>query len=629
MTAAELAGGFGLPGADPLSGRIEGIFERRLAPLPEMTRLLLLLAAAEPTGDPALLWRAAGNLGLNAEDAVAPAEADGLLTAGTRVIFRHPLVRSAVYQTAPAADRRRAHRALAEATDPGTDPDRRAWHRAQAAAGPDEDIAAELERSASRAQACGGFAAAGHGSDAPPLLLMAARQFEPLDVRLARETYLEALSAALFAGRLAVGGGVREVAAAARAAPLPPRPARAADLLLDGLALVITEGYPAGVPMLRQAVSSFRSADVSGEEELRWIWQACHGAALLWDYGSWDLLSARRVELARAAGALTALPIAFNTRAGVHLFAGEFDVAASLVAQVESVTEATGSSIAPYAALGLAACRGQEVKALELIEAATKDAQRRGEGGGLSFARWATAVLCNSLGRYEQALAAAQQASEDSPADLFANWAAAELIEAAARSGVPELAANALNRLSATAFASGSDWTLGVEARSRALLSEGETVETLYREAIDRLGRTRLRVELGRAHLLYGEWLRRENRRIDAREQLRTAHQMFAAMGADGFAERAARELLATGERVRKRTADAPGRLTAREAQIARLAGDGLSNPEIAARLFMSPRTVEYHLHKVFTKLAISSRNQLHAVLASRRNEGWLDEPRV
>ena len=693
VTAAELAGGFGLPGAGSLSGRLEDIFRRRLAPLPSTTRQLLLLAAAEPTGNPALLWRAAANIGISAQDAAAPAEADGLLTLGTRVIFRHALVRSAIYQAASAADRRRAHRALAEATDAGTDPDRRAWHRAQAAAGPDEDIAAELERSAGRAQARGGFAAAAaflerateltleparraeralaaaqakfqagafdaalvlvavaepgpldelqrarvellrgqiafassRGSDAPPalpLLLAAARQFEPLDVRLARETYLEALSAALLAGRLALDGSVREVAAAARAAPRPPRPARAPDLLLDGLALVITEGYPAAVPMLKQAVSAFRSADVSREEELRWIWQACHGAGLLWDYGSWDLLSARRVELARAAGALTALPIAFNTRVGVHLFAGEFDVAASLVAQVESVTEATGSSMPPYAALALAALRGREAEALELIEAATKDAERRGEGGGLSFVHWATAVLGNGLGRYEQALASAQQASEDSPADLFANWAVAELIEAAARSGVPELAADALNRLAATARASGSDWAFGVEARSRALLREGDTAGTLYREAIDRLGRTRLRVELGRAHLLYGEWLRRENRRIDAREQLRTAHEMFAAMGADGFAERSSRKLLATGERVRKHTADAPGRLTAREAQIARLATDGLSNPEIAARLFMSPRTVEYHLHKVFTKLAISSRNQLHAVLASRRNEG-------
>jgi DNA-binding CsgD family transcriptional regulator len=341
----------------------------------------------------------------------------------------------------------------------------------------------------------------------------------------------------------------------------------------------------------------------------------------LWDYGSWDLLSARRVERARDVGALTALPFAFNTRVGVHLFAGEFAVAASLVAKVESVTEATGSSVAPYAALGLAALRGREAEALELIEACTKDAERRGKGAGLSFVLWATAVLCNGLGRYEEALASAQQASEDSPADLFANWAVAELIEAATRAGVPELAADALHRLSVTARASGTDWALGVEARSRALLSEGEAAETLYRVAVDRLGRTRLRVELGRAHLLYGEWLRRVNRRIDAREQLRIAHQMFTAMGAGGFAERAARELRATGERVRKRTTDAPAQLTARETQIARLASDGLSNPDIAAQLFMSPRTVEYHLHKVFTKLDISSRNQLHGVLASRGNE--------
>jgi DNA-binding CsgD family transcriptional regulator len=688
MTAAELAGGFGVAGSLPLAGRIEQSFLRRIAPLPEMTRRLLLLAAAEPTGDPALLWRAAGGLGISAEDAAAPAEADGLLTVGAQVTFRHPLVRSAIYQAAPVADRRRAHRAIAEATDPGTDPDRRAWHRAQATAWPDEGVAAELERSASRAQARGGLAAAAafleraatltveparraeralaaaeakyqagafnaalgllataeagpldelqraradlmrgqivfassHGSDAPPLLLKAARQFEPLDVQLARKAYLEALSAALFAGRLALGGGVREVAEAARSAPPPPRPAPAPDLLLDGLALVITEGYPAAVPMLKQAVSAFHSADVSGEEGLRWLWQACHGAGLLWDYGSWDLLSARRVELARDAGALAALPPAFSTRVGVHLFAGEFAVAASLVAEVESVTEATGSGIASYAALGVAALRGREAEAFELIEAGTKDAERRGEGQGLSFVQWATAVLCNGLGRYEDALAAAQQASEDSSADLFANWAVAELIEAAARSGASERAAGALPRLSATARASGTDWALGVEARSRALASDGETAETLYREAIDRLGRTRLRVELGRAHLLYGEWLRRENRRIDAREQLRTAHQMFTAMGAGGFAERAARELRATGERVRKRTTETPAQLTARETQIARLAGEGLTNPEIAAKLFMSPRTVEYHLHKVFTKLDISSRNQLHGVLANSRS---------
>ena len=334
------------------------------------------------------------------------------------------------------------------------------------------------------------------------------------------------------------------------------------------------------------------------------------------------MLSARRVKLARDAGALTALPFAATVRAGVHLWVGEFAVAASLVAEVESVTEAMGSSVAPYAALALAAFRGREADAAELIEAGTIDAERRGEGAGLTIFHWATAVLCNSLGRYQEALAAAQQASEDSPADLFANWAVAELIEAATGSGVPERAAGALQRLSATARASGSDWALGVEARSRALLSEGENAETLYREAIDRLGRTRVRMELGRAYLLYGEWLRRENRRTDARERLRTAHQMFAAMGADGFAERAARELRATGERVRKRTTDTPAQLTAREAQIARLASDGLTNPEIAAQLFMSPRTVEYHLRKVFTKLAVSSRNQLHGALANSRSDG-------
>ena len=412
---------------------------------------------------------------------------------------------------------------------------------------------------------------------------------------------------------------MREVAEAGRAAPPPPQPPRASDLELDGLALVITEGYPAGAPMLKRALGAFRLMDITADVGLHWGWQACLGAGLLWDYGSWDLLSARWVELARDAGALTALPVAVTTRALVHLAAGEFAAASVLVAEVDAVTEATARSIAPYAALALAALAGREAEASELIETGWKNAERRDEGEGLTFINWATALLCNGLGRYEQALDAARQASEDSPADPFANWAAAELIEAATRIRAPERAAGALQRLSAAARASETDWALGVEARSRALVSDGDNAEARYREAIGRLGRTRLRVDLARAHLLYGEWLRRAHRRIDARDQLRTAHQMLTVIGADRFAERAARELRATGERVSKRTSEPSAQLTARENQIARLADEGLSNPEIAAQLFMSPRTVEYHLRKVFTKLAISSRNKLHSALATSR----------
>jgi DNA-binding CsgD family transcriptional regulator len=600
----------------------------------------------------------------------------GLLTIDERVTFRHPLVRSAAYRAASPAERRAAHAALAGATDPQADPERRAWHRAQAAPGPDEEVAAELERSATltvdparraeralaAAQAtyqAGAFDAAlgllatveagppdplrraradllrgqvafasSRGKDAPPLLLKAARQFEPLDARLARETHLDALAAATFAGRLAVGGGVREVAEAARSAPPAPGPARGPDLLLDGLALLVTDGYPAGAPVLRQAVTAFRGTDISREEGLRWLWLAGHAAELLWDYDSYDALSARQVQLGRDAGALIALPIALNTRAGVHLFVGEFSESAAVVARAGSVTEATGSSIAPYGALALAVFRGEEEQAAQLMETAASDAQRRGEGEGLAFVQWAEAVLGNSLGRYEEALAAAQRASEDSPAIRFASWALVELIEAAMRSGTPERAAEALERLAGVARACDTDWTLGIEARSRALASDDETAEDWYRQAIDHLGRTRLCVELGRARLVYGEWLRRQRRRRDARDQLARAHAAFDSIGAAAFAERARIELRASGGQARERAAGGPDPLTAQEALIARLAAGGASNPEIAAQLFISPATVAYHLRKVYAKLDIGSRGKLAPALRARQGTAPPAAPR-
>jgi DNA-binding CsgD family transcriptional regulator len=694
LTPAELAGGFGLLDAPGLSVRIEDSFRRRLAGLPVDTQRLLLVAAAEPVGDPVLVWRAAQRLGIGVK---AAAETDGLLAIDTRVTFRHPLVRSSVYRAASAEDRQAVHRALADATDPEVDPDRRAWHLAQATQGFDEDIASELERSAGRAQARGGLAAAAafleraaaltpeparrarralaaaqathqagapdaalgllatalagpldelqrarvdllrgqveftvsRGRGAPPLLLKAAERLEPLDVTLARETYLDALSAALVAGRLASGGGVLEVAKAARAAPPAPEPARAADLLLDGLALLITEGYAAGVPMLKRALSAFRGDDISREEGIRWLALACRIAMDLWDDESWEVLSTRQVQLARDAGALAVLFIALRGRIGLHLHAGELAAAASLVEEVQAVAEATGSHFAPYDALALAIWRGREADAAALIEAGVKEVVARGEGMALAIIRWASAVLYNGLGRYEEALAAAQQASAHPPELLFSTWGLVELIEAAARSGKPEPAAVALRRLSDKTRASGTDWALGIEARSRALLSGNEAAERLYREAVERLARTRVHVELARAHLLYGEWLRRERRRLDAREQLRSAHELFSQFGMEAFAERARVELEATGEHARKRTPETRDDLTPQEAQVSRRAAEGATNQDIAAQLFISPSTVDYHLRKAFRKLGVKSRHQLkqhvlqpgaHAAPAARRN---------
>jgi DNA-binding CsgD family transcriptional regulator len=687
VTAADLAGGFGLPGALPLTGRIEDSFRRQIAALPEQARRLLLVAAADPTGDPVLVWRAAGRLGIGAAVARPVAEA-GLAEFGARVRFRHPLVRSAAYRLALDRDRQEVHRVLGEATDPQDDPDRRAWHRAQAAAAPDEDVAAELERSAGRAQARGGLAAAaafleraaeltadpagraertlaaahadmragafdralellataeagpvddvqgaradllrgqiafasGPGSDAPLLLLKAARRLEPLDPDLARETYLDAWLAALYAGHLAVGGDLEEVSRAARAMPAPPRPPRPADLLLDALALLVTDGPAAAAPALRQATSAFAGADIpagasaAAEKAFRWGRTARIIYQALWEVEGWRLTT-RHVQLARDAGALDQLPFLLVVLAVADVARGDFAAAASLIAETEAVCEATGSRIAPYAGLVLAASVGRQAEAAPLIRAALEQAQAQGEGAAVTWAHWVTAVLYNGLGRYADALAAARQASGHRLAHI-SMWALPELVEAAVRTGNTGLAGEALDQLSGWTQAGRTDWGLGVEARCRALLSDGEAADRLYQEAIVRLGRTGMRPDLARARLLYGEWLRRQRRRTDAREQLDAACQLLEAIGMDAFAGRARRELRAAGGTARGRVVSGRAELTAQEAQIARLAADGLSNPEIGTRLFLSPRTVQYHLGKVFTKLDIASRTQLSRALS-------------
>jgi DNA-binding CsgD family transcriptional regulator len=680
LSPAQLAGGFGLLDTVPLSSRIEESFLRRADVLPDETRRLLVLAAADPVGEPGLVWRAAGRLGIPADAAVPATDAD-LVEFGVAVRFRHPLVRSAVYRAASAAARREAHGALAEATDPDIDPDRRAWHAAQATSGPDEHVAAELERSAGRAQARGGHAAAAafleravvltvdpahrsqraltaahakllagapdaalglvsaaeagplgelgqaradllraqiayaqrRDSNAPALLLTAAKQLEPLDVGLARETYLDALWAALFFRHTGHEAGVREVAKAALAAP-PADPLSVADLLLDGLARRLLEGYEAGARSLRQAITVCRSTDPSSEEALRWFAPAVVAARILWDDESFDILATRHIELGRRTGALTGLPIALNTGIFARVAAGELSAAGQLVEELRTVTEALQVFLPPYGPLIVAAWRGEEAEATALIEDAFDQAASRGEGVVRAVAQYARAVLCNGLGQYPEALAAAMAGdSPDSP--MVSNMVLVELIESAARTGAHTTATDGLARLSDQASVSGTDWVVGIEARSRALLIEGDEADTLYREAIERLGRTRVRAELARAHLLYGEWLRRENRRVDARHELRHAHEMLTQMGMEAFAQRARQELMATGETVRKRSVEAALDLTPQETQIALLARDGLSTPEISTRLFLSTRTVEWHLGKVFTKLGISSRRQLRTAL--------------
>jgi DNA-binding CsgD family transcriptional regulator len=680
--APDLAGGFGVPSAEAIPRAIEESFKRRLEPLPAETQRLLLLAAADPLGDAALVWRAAEILGIGRSAADAPGS-DRLAEFGDRVTFRHPLVRSVIYTSRTPQQRREVHQALARATDGRLDPDRRAWHLAQAAPGPDEEVASELERCASRARARGGLSAVAaflersteltldpthraaralaaaaakahaggfeaalrllataeagpledldqgradrlrgqiafasrRGSDASPLLLKAAKRAEALDVGLARETYLEALSAAQYAAGFVKDGSLREAAEAARSAPAPSQPPHASDLLLDALALLITEGQAAAAGALRRTVSAFSSEGISGQEGERWLSLVWPSAQILWDDEAWHGFTTRWVQRARDEGALGVLPIALRQRAGVQLYEGHFDAAASLCDEAVAIAEATGGALPLYIPLALAAFRGRSDEAAELAETNIRDVMRRGEIVGRTFVPWARAVLYNGLARYQEALAAAQEACEDPDERVFSLLATSELIEAAARSGVPEQAAGAVERLSQGAHASGTNWALGIDACARALLSDGDSAEGLYREALDRLGRTRIRMDLARAHLLYGEWLRRQRRRMHAREQLRAGHELFVTMGAEGFAERSARELLATGETARKRATDTRSQLTPQETQVAQLARAGLSNPEIATRLFISTSTVQHHLRNVFSKLDIDSRMQLHKVL--------------
>lgn len=685
LGAAQLAGGIGTTDGRAVPGRVEARFLRRLEALPPDARRLLVLAAAEPSGDPILLWRAAERLGISATTA-DEVQTDGLLTIGARVVFRHPLARSAAYRSAPAAERRAVHVALGEVTDRDVDPDRWAWHLAAATPGPDDAVARELERCAERAEARGGLAAGAafqrravavtrdpalraaralraaqaslaagdfdathdlltvagagplsdlqraqvdlvradaafsrsRGGDGPTLLLRAAAALEPLDPVLARRTYLDAWSAALFAGSMAApGAGQEDVAHRALAAPAPTHLTAPFDLLLQGFALAMTRGRRAAVPVLERCAAAFVGNDASLEEVLRWGWLATAAAAMVWDYDACLAISSQGVRVARDNGALTVLAVSLNVHAQAVCLGGDLGAAAILVNEAAAVTDATGSQVAAYGGLVLAGMRGREDEALELVDATVRQASAWGQGTAVQYARWATAILYNGSGRHEDALRAAQAAAAETRQLFVSPWSASEAVEAAAALGARDAALDALAQLTEVTGAAGTEWARGVGARARALVSHGDAAERLFREAIERLGRTRVRPELARAHLLYGEWLARADRAGEAGPHLRTAHDLFVACRMEAFEARARQGLTESGVRVRDRQADALEGLTSQEAEIARLAADGRSNPEIGAQLFVSPRTVEWHLHKVFLKLGIASRRELSEALVA------------
>ncbi|MFI8075584.1 AAA family ATPase [Streptomyces sp. NPDC086033] len=682
LTAVDLAGGLAGLEPRPLSSQIENGFLRRIRSLPAETQQLLLIAAAEPVGDVALLRRAAERLGISVSTAEASAETSGLVSFGAWVRFRHPLVRSAAYRAADFEQRQRVHKALADSIDARVDPEPRVWHLASATTGPDEAVAGELERLAGRARLRGGIATAASflqrateltsdparrgpralaaaqakyqagafdvarelvdaaelshldevgsaqamllrgqimsvsksASAGLPLLLRAAERLQSFDAKLARETYRDAIYAALTAGRLAAGD-VRDVAEAVLSAPPPTRPATREDLLLQGVARVITEGYAAGAPVLMEAVAAFRAEEVTPEDGLGWLPLVCRMAHTTWDFDAWSELSARLVEMGRGTGALAVLPSSLLLRLSNRAFAGDLRGADSLVAEANAIGEATGSSFfAHYGTLVLEPFKGRESTTFQAIEALTQDSLLQDEGKVTTATQWALAVLYNGLGRYEEAYVSAERGCEN-PQELgLSLQSRVELVEAAVRLGRTTRAAEAVRTIEEMAQASKTTWVRGISAATRALVSDGRAAEDLHREAVELLDRTQARMDSARARLRHGEWLRSEGRPADARERLSEAHEMLSEAGAEAFAERARRELQAAGAKVRKPVSVAPVVLTSKEFEIARLAEEGFTNPEIGARLFLSPHTVDWHLRKVFAKLGISSRKEISSV---------------
>jgi DNA-binding CsgD family transcriptional regulator len=686
LTRAQLAVGFAQTTSSPLSNRIEESFRRRLEELPLATQQLLLLASADELGDAAHVWRAARLMGIGPE-AVVPAAA-GLMEIGTRVQFRHPLVRSAVYRSAQMPERQAVHRALAEATDAALDPDRRAWHLAAAAPGPDEEIAEELQRSADRAQERGGVAAAaaflerageltpdpqaralrqllaaasyltagssdkaqellglsahrlvdpgwraqamrlegairfaqGRGGETPALLFDAAVSLAGLDARLAREALMESFEAAMWAAQLTSRTSMLDVAEAARSLPAPAGDRSTANLLLIGYSERFTSGYRSGVEWWRRAAET-QAEDVRGQARHQLLGMVWNATGELLDFERHSANARLRVRLAREEGALATLPVALSCLAWCERLGGRIDAAEALVAEAMDIGAAIGTPAMPGAQqvmrLAILVWRGEQEEARRVADEVSREAVARGQGLAITLARFCLTQLELSFGRYEEARVHALHVFDADP-PYVCSMALGDMIEATVRSGDTNAARAALARLAERALAAGTPWGLGLLARGRALLADDEDAETFYEEALGHLSESGVITELARAHLLYGEWLRRQRRRRDARAQLRVAYDIFQATDAVAFAHRASVELLATGEHARARVSKLREQLTPQEQQVAQLAAEGESNAKIAAQLFISQHTVAYHLRKVFAKLGVTKRSQLADALGER-----------